>query len=279
MKKKTIIITIVLVIIIVTASILYLNNLKTENVKNFKITFEDSRCDSRERPVYEYPYSNLPLIASNCGQVYYTDDKNDKITLEKAMDDNLITFEDIIDKMKVIDSDQYATIYGYNVKDNDLSDINFKIEVCEPTNRSYIHQFYSYAPEQYNCLKKEQEEKEFIIELENGKCNSKEQVIYTYPDGRKIYSRCGKIYFYYIDENNKIPLGEAIENDIIRIKDISNKMEVFDAVFDGGTVVYEYNKKSESLSDSSFRLEVCNKINGKRDQLFLSIHSDNYKCA
>lgn len=277
MSKKNIIIVSVLGVISIIASILYLNNLKTENVKNFKITFEDSRCDSRERPVYEYPYSNLPLIASNCGQVYYTDDKNDKITLKKAMDDNLITFEDIIDKMKVIDSDSYATIYEYNVKDNGLSDTNFKIEVCEPNNRSYINQFYSYAPEEYNCFKKKQVEKDFTIELENGRCNSKEQVIHTYSDGRKIYSRCGQIY--YVDEKNRIPLGEAIEKDIIRIKDISNKMEVYDAVFDGGTTIYQYNKKNNTLSNSSFRLEVCNKIPSKRDQLFLSIHSNNYKCA
>lgn len=278
MSKKNIIIVAVIGIISTIAFILYFTNLKEENVKEFKITFEDNRCDSRERPVYEYPYSNLPLIASNCGQVYYTDDKNDKITLEKAMDDNLITFEDIIRKMKVIDSDSYATIYEYNTKNNDLSDINFRIEVCEPNNRSYINQFYSYAPEEYHCFKKEQAEKNFTIELENGRCNSKEQVIHTYTDERKIYSRCGQIY--YNDKNSKkITLGEAIEKDIIRIKDISNKMEIEDAVFDGGTVIYEYNKKSNTLSNSSFRLEVCNKINGKRDQLFLSIHSNNYKCA
>lgn len=120
-------------------------------------------------------------------------------------------------------------------------------------------------------------DKNFKIELANQTCTSADSPIYNGSSNLSIISRCDEIY--YSDNKNKIPLGEAIEKDIIRIKDIYNKMEVYDAVFDGGTTIYEYNKKSNTLSNSSFRLEVCNKINGKRDQLFLSIHSNNYKCA
>ncbi len=114
------------------------------------------------------------------------------------------------------------------------------------------------------------------IILENPKCNSKEKVIYEYPDGRKIRSRCGEVY-YKDDDSHK--LSDALNSSIISIEDISKKMNVILGVYDGGTIVYEYKLGEDNFSNGSFRLEICKKINGSHDMLFLSKKSNNYICA
>lgn len=125
----------------------------------------------------------------------------------------------------------------------------------------------------YTCTPRK--EKDFTITLENGKCNSKEKIIYELNENYKIYSRCGNIY-YTDKNNNKIPLSEAIDNYYITPWDIADKMESDGAFFDG-TYIYKYNKKSKSLSDSSFKLELISTANGTHGYLFLSYNSDNFK--
>lgn len=109
-------------------------------------------------------------------------------------------------------------------------------------------------------------------------CSSKTKVIYTFEDGKKIYSRCGDIY-YYDEVNNKMTLGEALDNEIIIIRDITDKMVLIAALYDGGTNVFEYNNEFDNLANNSFRFEICRQINGKKDMLFLQVTSDNYMCA
>lgn len=117
----------------------------------------------------------------------------------------------------------------------------------------------------------------FTLEFTNKKCNSKEKVIYTFEDGQKIYSRCGNVY--YVIDNNRLPLSDALDSNEVTIEDITSRMKAILGVYDGGTIVYEYNKDNNVLGNSSFRLEKCNQINGSKDMLFLAITSDNYKCA
>lgn len=122
------------------------------------------------------------------------------------------------------------------------------------------------------------EEQIFKISLEDASCNSKEKSIYTYEDGRVIYSRCGEIYYSGNQEDN-IKLGEALKKKYITIEDITKSMEEIEAIYDGGTIVYEYNSKDGDFSTNRFRLEVCKKRGGSHDQLFLSADSNDYKCA
>lgn len=121
------------------------------------------------------------------------------------------------------------------------------------------------------------DEKKFEIFLEDETCKSEEIKLYTYDEGNSLYSRCGKVY-YIGDDKEKIPLEEALSSNYITIKDITSKMEEIDAIYDGGTVVYEYKEKTNDLSKNKFRLEVCHKRNGSHDQLFLSTESTDYKC-
>ncbi|MCX4365689.1 MAG: hypothetical protein OSJ70_07955 [Bacilli bacterium] len=122
------------------------------------------------------------------------------------------------------------------------------------------------------------EKKMFKISLENKNCDSEEKVIYTYKDGKKIYSKCGEVY--YIDnKEKKMLLSEALENELLTIDDISNQMENILGLYDGGTIVYQYNAEKKSLSEDSFKLEVCNKMQGSKDIQFLSITSTEYKCV
>lgn len=122
------------------------------------------------------------------------------------------------------------------------------------------------------------EKKEFKISLEDATCDSKEKVIYTYKDGKKIFSKCGEVY-YMDNKNKKNLLSEAIEQELVTIDDISSQMENILDLYDGGTIVYQYNSENKSLSEDSFRLEVCNKMQGSKDIQFISITSTDYKCA
>lgn len=56
-------------------------------------------------------------------------------------------------------------------------------------------------------------------------------------------------------------------------------MENILGLYDGGTIVYQYNAEKKSLSEDSFKLEVCNKMQGSKDIQFLSITSTEYKCV
>lgn len=113
----------------------------------------------------------------------------------------------------------------------------------------------------------------FKITLKNPKCDSKEKVIHTFSDGRKVISRCGDIKY------NEFSLSEALDNYYIDIETIASKMNLIEGVYDGGTRVYEYKKKEYGISKDNFKLEICNKIDGSKDILFLSSKSKKYKCA
>ncbi len=124
---------------------------------------------------------------------------------------------------------------------------------------------------------KPKEEKKFEITLEDETCNSKEIKLYTYDEGNSLYSRCGEV-FYTESDKDKMTLADALSKKYITIKEITDKMEAIEAIYDGGTVVYEYKENTNDLSKNKFRLEVCHKTNGSRDQLFLSTESTDYKC-
>lgn len=119
--------------------------------------------------------------------------------------------------------------------------------------------------------------KEFQLVFENEKCDSKEKIIYEYPDGKRIRSRCGEIF--YQEDNEKHKLGDILKKQNLQIEDITKNMTLILGVYDGGTVVYQYNPIDYKLSNNSFKLEICKKINGCQDMLFLSSKSEDYICA
>lgn len=125
-----------------------------------------------------------------------------------------------------------------------------------------------------------QEEKvreSFTIELKNPKCNSKWQTIYTYENGKKMKSKCGKVYYIGAD-TGKLELGDAITKEYVTIKEITDKMEVLWGTFDGGTILFGYNKDKNTISESSFNLEVCNNLSGNKNQFFISSKDTEYYC-
>ena len=119
--------------------------------------------------------------------------------------------------------------------------------------------------------------KDFQLSLENKSCNSKTTKIYEYEDGRIIYSRCGDILI--IINNESYTLKQALDSGLIIIENITDKMTLTLAAFDGGTNVFEYRGSDEAFSTNSFQFERCREIQGSHDMLFLSIHSGNYMCA
>lgn len=125
-----------------------------------------------------------------------------------------------------------------------------------------------------------QEEKvreSFTIELNNPKCNSKWQTIYEYEDGKKMKSKCGKVY-YVGAETGKTEIGDAITKGYVTIKEITDNMEVLRGIFDGGTILFGYNKDKNTISNSSFNLEVCNNLSGNKNELFISSKDTEYYC-
>ena len=119
--------------------------------------------------------------------------------------------------------------------------------------------------------------KDFQLSLEDGICNSKTTKIYECEDGRIIYSRCGNISI--IINNESYTLKQALDSGLIIIENITDKMTLTLAAFDGGTNVFEYRGSDEAFSTNSFQFERCREIQGSHDMLFLSIHSGNYMCA
>lgn len=135
-------------------------------------------------------------------------------------------------------------------------------------------------PKIENIPDNKQEEKvreSFTIELKNPKCNSKWQTIYTYEDGKKMKSKCGKVYYIGAD-TGKLELGDAINKGYVTIKEITDKMEVLWGVFDGGTILFGYNKDKNTISESSFNLEVCNNLSGNKNELFIASKDTEYYC-
>lgn len=123
---------------------------------------------------------------------------------------------------------------------------------------------------------KPQKERNFKLEFENKSCNSKEIIVYTYPDNHVIYSKCGDIY--YIEGKDKIPLAEALDKKYITIQNIYDKMKFMGAIYDGGSELYKYTDEFNNFANTSFQLELCNKVRTCKDQTFLSIDSKDYKC-
>lgn len=123
----------------------------------------------------------------------------------------------------------------------------------------------------------EKQRENFKIELEKSKCNAKWKTIYTYEDDKKIKSKCGEVY-YIGEETGKMGLGEAISKEYVTISDITDNMEQIWGTFDGGSVLFEYNKDKQTIADSSFHLEICRKISGSKDQLFISSKDKEYYC-
>ncbi|MCI9279609.1 MAG: hypothetical protein HFJ02_02270 [Bacilli bacterium] len=62
----------------------------------------------------------------------------------------------------------------------------------------------------------------------------------------------------YIDEkNNKMDLAEALEKGVISIEEILEKMEVYGALNDGGTLKYKYQKDEKKLANIDFFIYKC----------------------
>ena len=271
MSKKNIIIVSVLGVLAIISSVIFLNIRKKTfndtNDKKFKIEFANPNCtsaDSTIKPNYS------PNIISRCGEIYYSDDNHKDIPLGEAIENEYITNNDLTNKMTLIDKsdNDLSEVYIYNSPDKSLSNANFRLEVCKDR-----LVFMNDKTNDYTCTTRK--EKDFTITLENGKCNSKEKVVYELNDNYKVYSRCGNIY-YSDKNNNKIPLSEAIDNYYITPWDIADKMESEGAFFDG-TYIYKYNKKEKTLSDSSFKLELISTARGVHGYLFLSYNSNNFK--
>ena len=270
MKKKIGVILIIIFLLIIFCLFYHNTGLGTSE-KTYKIEFENAKCNSSERIIYSY--SDDLSITSMCGEVYYIDKTNNKISLGEAIDREIITINDIIEKLKTLETDGRSTVYAYDKNSKTISDSSFRFEICDKEEGINHQRFLSSKSNNYECVKRK--EKDFKLTFENGKCNAKEKIIYTSRDGYNIYSRCGEIY--YTDESNdKIPLSIALEKDYITTWDISDKMQLGDVFYDG-TEVYEYNKNEKTISDTSFKLEFCATLDGLNDQLFLAINSDNYK--
>lgn len=213
-----------------------------------------------------YETCNMMLIYTKSIKGTYDYDIN-KIISESVDADDMSFSTDNLPEYEIRNEFDHLYVVEKGKKNNALNDflrqINVDLKMC--------------AIKDYDDVITTKPIKEFKLEFDNKKCNSKEKVIYTYLDGRKIYSRCGDIYC--VLDNDKIPLSDALDNNLINIEDVTDKMENILGAYDGGTVVFEYDKNKGTIADSSFRLEVCNKIDGSKDMLFLSSKSDNYKCA
>lgn len=71
------------------------------------------------------------------------------------------------------------------------------------------------------------------------------KVIYEYADGRKIISEFANItYQNYDEDTGKLNLEDAIENGVITIDDLINKMDFLSTANDGGSNLYIYGEKS-----------------------------------
>lgn len=293
MKHKNIIIITILGVLATISSVIFFNReylsetifdiAKPKKERNFKLEFENTSCNSKEIIVYTYPDNHV--IYSKCGNVYYIEGKN-KITLAEAIEKEYITIQNISDKIEFVGAiyDGGSELYKYTDEFNNFANASFQLELCNKLRTCKDQTFLSVDSKDYKCMDPVRE-KDFKISFEDKTCKSEEKVIYTYSDGKKIYSTCGEIYYEDADHKN-ITLGEAIDKEYIHIEHFTFKMNLVKTVFDDEigytkTNIYGYNKKKKTISNTSFKLEICNKLNGERvkNQIFTSYESNNYKCA
>ena len=76
-------------------------------------------------------------------------------------------------------------------------------------------------------------------------------------DDRKIYT------MYSINYYNNESLVTLFNSKKITVDEITNKMEIVDALNDGGSLIYYSNNKE--LSNEEFYIVTCNTLNGNKD--------------
>ena len=100
---------------------------------------------------------------------------------------------------------------------------------------------------------------EKLLDFSQEKSSKNFAEIYSFEDGRKIYSEFANIEFI-INENESVNLKDALNQNKISIDDIINKMTYQDSLNDGGSVVYYYSIKDNNLANKDFYLVKCHNI-------------------
>lgn len=109
------------------------------------------------------------------------------------------------------------------------------------------------------CNKKNTEEKELYM------------LGHTLDDGRIVHSTFS---VPYINKNNKSYLGDALLNNIITIDEFLNDLDHVDALNDGGSEIYKYNKSNKTYGNEEFYVIACNSLDNIKD-IFIAKKRDS----
>ena len=93
--------------------------------------------------------------------------------------------------------------------------------------------------------------------------------IYNIDDNIKLYSKFDKNFYI---KNNKKDLSEALKDGTITIEQIKRQMTVYDALNDGGTIIYQ-------SKNNKYYLFACNTIDGNKNYYITGNENDFDICA
>lgn len=101
-------------------------------------------------------------------------------------------------------------------------------------------------------------DKDLILYFDDSKIENNLN-IYQIDEVSAIYTNYGKVY--YVDgKHNKIDLGIALENNLITIDEIIDKMNYKDMAMDGGSIVATNDNSKNEISNIDFSIIKCNKL-------------------
>ncbi len=124
-------------------------------------------------------------------------------------------------------------------------------------------------------------------------CKAKHLLIISdekYPNLLEIYKINEKTTIYsefainYHSSKGIISLHDALANKNITIEEIIDKMELVNAINDGGSISFKYEVKMNNLANQNFYLVSCKKLNNEysddklyqNENIYISSSKDSY---
>ena len=90
--------------------------------------------------------------------------------------------------------------------------------------------------------------------------------IYTFSDGSKLLSQFSNIELKLSEGN--IDLTIALQQQLISVEEIIEKMDYLSEINDGGSKLYFYDKSTKKIADENFYLVKCHSIDSSKENVF-----------
>ncbi len=268
---KRIILVGVCILAIIASILLSKFNQKTENYEigeDFKINMKEMSYCSNE--IFEYDERDGETIYLLCLSEIKIEDSKREVTFYDYLDQKNNSLEDTIEKitskLKAVESNADGLWTLYMDTDKNISDGSLSLIKCNGEDNKDIY----FSKENLNtttieslglCQNKQviEEKPELYLNISAKKDCTEDPAIYLEKDGKKVFTSCIDSIDVEEKDNPSKTLNNYLNEDILRLDNILEHLELSSSLNDGGTNIYK-SKDQNEFSNIGMTIVKCHRM-------------------